>query len=188
MINSRSMRRFFGNLALLICAAIAAPPAFASESILFNGSPAFDCYRAAANDPHPSDIDNCTLAIERQQLSSIELAATYSNRGVIYSRFGDIREAMSDHNRAAELAPELPNVFVNRANVFTKMRQYESALDDLDRAVSLGGEVAPIAYYNRALLHQSLGNNEAARSDAQTAAQLAPETVEYQLLRDSLAP
>ena len=174
-------------IVFLICCVFAGPGALAAESILFNGSPAYDCYRAASNDPHPNDIDNCTLAIERQQLSVTELAATYSNRGVIYSRFGDIRESMADHNRAADLAPALANVFVNRANVFTKMRQFESALDDLDKAVSLGGEVAPIAYYNRALLHQSLGNDEAARADAQTAAKLAPETVEYQLLRDSLA-
>ncbi|MCR9278879.1 MAG: hypothetical protein NXH85_12975 [Pseudomonadaceae bacterium] len=187
MINSLPVSRTVGAITLAVFG-FAAQPMNAAESILFNGSPAYDCYRAALNDPHPNDIDNCTLAIERQQLSVVELAATYSNRGVLYSRFGDIRESMEDHNRAAELAPALANIFVNRANVFTKMRQFESALDDLDRAVSLGGDVAPIAYYNRALLHQSLGNDEAARADAQTAAKLAPETVQYQLLRDSLAP
>ena len=145
------------------------PLAFASESILFNGSPAYDCYKAAIDDPHPSDIDHCDLAINVQPLTRVELAATYSNRGVIHGRFGDVRQSMSDHNRAAELAPDLPNIYVNRANVFTRLKQYPQALDDLDRAIQLGGEVAHIAYYNRALLHQSLGNSEAARTDAETA-------------------
>lgn len=173
-------------LVILLIPTLTAGIATASESILFNGSPAYDCYRSASNDPHPSDLDDCDLAISAQTLSTAELAATYSNRGVIYGRIGDIRQSMKDHNRAAELAPDLPNVYVNRANVFTRLKQYQAALDDLDQAIRLGGEVAPIAYYNRALLHQSLGNAEAARVDAETAAALSPETVEYQQLRDQL--
>lgn len=175
--------------ALLAVLALAAVAAAASETVLLNGSPALDCYRAAENgDATPADIEVCTLAIDHQMLTPAHLAATYSNRGILHVRRGDLAAGLKDHNRAQALAPELTSVYINRSNALVAAKDYRAALADLQRAIANQDALLPIAYYNRALMFKTLGDREAARADAERAAQLAPENPDYRAFVQALAP
>ena len=160
--------------------------ASARETVLLNTSPARDCYRAAADRGSSMDIDTCTLAIEHQMLVPEDLAATYSNRGILYVRSGDLAAGLKDHDRAVALAPELASVYINRSNAFVAAKRYRDAMADLEQAIAHAGEHLPIAYYNRALMFNRLGDREAARADAERAAELAPETVAYREFIEAL--
>lgn len=155
------------------------PAAKAAETILFNESAAYQCYLAAAGDGGAMDVEICTRAIEHQPLGVEDLAATYSNRGLLRSRIGDLEDALSDHAKAIRIAPDIGSLYVNRANTYLKAKRLNDALDDLERAIAIGDDSLAAAHYNRALLFQRLGDGQAARADAQRAAELSPETEAY---------
>ena len=162
--------------AVLLCGA---GPLSASETMLLNTSPARECYLAVLNDGAPMNVETCTLAIEHQMLTRQDLAATYSNRGILLARSGDVAAALRDHDRALTLAPEMASVYINRSNALVAAKRYKEALADLEQAIALADASLPVAYYNRALMFNTLGDQQAARADAKRAAQLAPETAAY---------
>ncbi|MFP6814435.1 MAG: tetratricopeptide repeat protein, partial [Pseudomonadales bacterium] len=86
------------------------PVAYAAQTILFNESAAFECYQAALHNGGAFDIDTCSLAIDHQMLNRSDRAATYSNRGILYARIGNLRDSLRDHNRAVRLAPDVASV------------------------------------------------------------------------------
>ncbi|MEM6709785.1 MAG: hypothetical protein AAF648_13470 [Pseudomonadota bacterium] len=161
----------------------------AAETVLFNESPAYLCY-LAANERRPRDegLEDCDAAIAKENLTPTALAATLSNRGLLRARGGAIEAALSDHDRAVRLTPEVASLFINRANAYTLREQFLPALQDLDYAVALGDEQVHLAFYNRALIHQRLGNLAAARSDAEAALATVPESDRYASLLESLSP
>ncbi len=183
-----------GTVGLLFCANALAlgtvlglgANASGGATILLNESPAYLCYQAALRRDEQFGVDDCDRAIELQGLTRMDLASTFSNRGLLLGRRGDQRGAMRDHNRALKLAPELASAWINRANAHLRQRDLAAALADLDQAVALESQTRHLAYYNRALLHQKLGNLAAARSDAEQALREAPETASYAEFLDAL--
>ncbi len=173
--------------ACLLCAACLSVAAAARDTVLLNTSPARDCYKAAADRGTSMDIETCTLAIEHQMLVPEDLAATYSNRGILHVRSGDLAAGLKDHDRAVALAPEMASVYINRSNAFVVAKRYRDAMADLERAIANAGEHLPVAYYNRALMFNRLGDRQAARADAERAAELAPETLAYREFIQALA-
>ena len=165
---------------LSVLAVLGLNPAHAATSVILNTSPAFECYQEVVRYGSVPDFDSCNTAIELQPLDRLELAATYSNRGILHSRKGRIRAALSDHNRAVDLAPELSSTFINRANTYVKARRFVEAMSDMDRAVAIADDRVAVAHYNRALLFQRIGDLASARKDGELAARLSPEDVEYQ--------
>jgi tetratricopeptide (TPR) repeat protein len=162
-------------LPLLLSSALAA----AVETVLFNESAAFECYQAALHDGGEYDIESCSRALEYQALTTIDRAATHSNRGILYARIGDIRNALRDHNRAVKLAPEVGSIYINRSNTLVRAKRYEGAMRDLEKAIEIADDSLAYAHYNRALLFQKLGDLQAARADAEQAAEIAPDSPAY---------
>ena len=152
----------------------------ASETLLLNTSPARDCYLAVVDGGTVMDVETCTLAIEHQMLTPTDLAATYSNRGILLARNGDLAAALQDHDRALSLAPDMASVHINRSNALVAAKRYEEALASLEQAISMADASLAVAHYNRALMFNTLGDRRAARADAEKAAELAPETAAYQ--------
>ena len=165
--------------ALAVGVALFSGAAAARETLLLNTSPARDCYLAALDGGPFKDIETCTMAIEHQMLVPEDLAATYSNRGILHVRNGDLIEGLKDHDRAVALAPQMASVYINRSNALVVANRYRDAMADLEQAIANAGDHLAIAYYNRALMFKRLGDREAARADAERAAELAPETVAY---------
>ena len=167
---------------------LASAAAMGSETYLLNRSPAQDCFLAtrSGGDPSANDIEVCSTAIEHQMLVPEDLAATYSNRGILHARTGDYAAALKDHNRAHSLAPELASIYINRSNTLVAVKRFEDALKDLDNAIAIADLTLPVAHYNRALMFKTLGDAEAARADAERAAELAPESEAYRRFIDGL--
>jgi lipoprotein NlpI len=61
----------------------------------------------AANNPDEA-LPYCTAAIDSGQLSTENLAATYSNRGIAYKKKGDLDRAIQNYDRALHLSPRMP--------------------------------------------------------------------------------
>lgn len=159
-----------------------------ASTLVLNGSPAHLCYLAALQREDSHGLDDCDAAIEHQALPTQDLASTHSNRALLLARDGDLRGALKDHLRAVELAPQVASIRINRANLYTRQRQFKLALDDLDLAAAMDDPVRHLAFYNRALLHQRLGNAAAAREDAEQALAYAPDNEAYVEYLKTLQP
>ncbi len=93
----------------------------------------------------------CTDAIRKDNLLLRDLAATHTNRGIIYAANGQLDRAMKDHNKAALLAPGMGKIYVNRGNVYHQTHEYVTALADYGRALELANVPLDIVHYNRSL-------------------------------------
>ena len=160
---------------------VASLQARAAETVFGGNSEAAACYHAATVHPQTADVETCTAAIKDGNLSQQDLAATYSNRGIILANTGQLDKAIADQTTAVELDPNSARAHNNRANAYYRAQRHKEALEEYNEAISLsGGKLAP-AYYNRAQAHQALGEQDEARQDLQQAAALAPETYKQDL-------
>jgi tetratricopeptide (TPR) repeat protein len=146
---------------------------------IFGASTAMTCYQMASFGPRLNDLGSCDDAISTGGLTRLDLAATYSNRGIILASGGELDRALTDHDTAIRLDPQSARAYVNRANTLFRAGRYAAALADYDRAIELSGGFA-LAFYNRSFVHRALDQKDAARRDLEQAAALAPDVAVYQ--------
>lgn len=160
-------------------------PASAAETVL-GVSAAHQCYEYATQDtasPRRA-VETCTRAIEGESLSSRDLAATYSNRGILQAQRGRYAQAVQDYDRALAINPILVHAMINRANAYTRLKQFKEALNDYDLAAFYSEGRNDLVFYNRALLFLQMGRVEHARNDLLRALETQPDSLRY---REALA-
>lgn len=155
--------------------AMATAPALAS-SLTLGSSLGYGCFENARSGEDTLDaIKLCTRALEDGQMSVKDTAATYVNRGILRVSRGDIEGAIKDYNRALELKPELGEAYANMGAAYLRNDDFKAALSQLDKALTLELKQPSHVYYNRAIVYESLGQNEQAYEDFKQAAALAPD-------------
>ncbi len=97
-------------------------------------------------------VQFCTQAILHDDLLLSELAATYTNRGIIQVANGLYEEALEDYNEAIRLDPDNGKIYLNRGNVQFRMHEHDEAIADYDRALELANVPLDTAWYNRAII------------------------------------
>jgi tetratricopeptide (TPR) repeat protein len=152
--------------------------AFAAISVI-GGSIAHGCYQAAMRGGTLANEQICTLALDDISLSLRNRAATYVNRGVVRTGLRRFEAALSDYDQAIAMGQRLSPVdlaitHVDRASVLNAVGRYNEAIEDANKGLSLGTPKPEIAYYNRALAEDYLGNFRAAYYDYKQALALAP--------------
>ena len=164
-----------------LCAAVRAVPACAQAMTVFGGgSYAQECYMTAAvaarlHFAGRGDLKSCNMALQNASLSQHDLAATYVNRGVIYMAMTRYDDAASDYAKAVALEPRSGVVYVNRGNLSFIGKDYRSAVADYSKAISLGVSADHIAYYNRGMAYEHLGDLALAERDYRRAIKLSPQ-------------
>ncbi len=162
-------------MALATLAALAATPTWAAVTVLGNGW-AQSCFEYAEFGGNSRDgIEMCSNAIEQAALPVKDLAATYINRGIIKSRTDDTTGALADYDRGLSLDSNLGEGFVDRGAVMIVLKRYDDALADIDKGIALGSNRLQIAYYDRAIVQEALGNVRGAYQDYKKAVELQPD-------------
>jgi tetratricopeptide (TPR) repeat protein len=146
----------------------------------FGSSEAEQCYREALSPARATGTRVCTQAIERGGLASRDLAASYSNRGVIWARVGDIEKALADHNKSLEINPDSIGGLINRANAYSRDQSYHEALLDYDRAIELSGAAFAPALFNRGWVYRAIDDDKTALTDFEAALKLQPDNERYE--------
>jgi tetratricopeptide (TPR) repeat protein len=149
--------------------------AMAAVTVLGNGLGA-SCYQAAEFGIDPkSSIQTCTLAIEQEPLSLTDRAATYVNRGILRSQVGDQNGALSDYNHGIHLDANHGEGYIDRGATYIVLQRYDDALNDLNKGIEMGAHKPHIAYYDRAIVDEAMGNVRAAYQDYKKAVELQPD-------------
>jgi tetratricopeptide (TPR) repeat protein len=150
--------------------------AYAQSKTTFGSDNAALCYQESTTPFSTSGLRYCTEAIRKDDLIIRNLAATHTNRGIIYAANGQLDQAMKDHNEAALLAPGMAKIFVNRGNVYHQTHEYIKALADYDKAVELANVPLDIVQYNRSLTLIRLKRWDDARAALDAALEANPES------------
>ena len=170
---------------LAFAALLCSPSANASGTSM-GASSAQICYQAATYGAINRDLQMCTRAIEHEEMTRIDLAATYSNRGILWAARGDLKHALADQNQAIKINPESARAYVNRASVFHLLKKYDLALADYNTALALSGGDMPVVYFNRSLAFAAVGKKDAAIADIERALEMEPGNATYESVLNQL--
>ena len=156
-------------------ASLLSQSAQAAVTVLGSGL-AHTCYVSAEYGGNSSDgIKACSDALEQMALPVRDRAATLVNRGIIYSRVGDPQMAISDYNKGIEMEPSLGEAYVDRGAALIVLARYDEAVQDIDKGLQLGANRPQIAYYDRGIAQEALGNVRAAYEDYKKATEIEPD-------------
>ena len=163
--------------AAFVAAAIVllASSANAAITVLGNGL-AQVCFQTAEFGGNPTDgIAACTEALDQSALNYRDRAATLINRGILYSRINAIDTALRDYNDGLALNPAMAEGYVDRGAAFIVLHRYDEALQDLNKGIAMNSKRLHIAYYDRAIVQEALGNVRGAYEDYKKAVELQPD-------------
>jgi tetratricopeptide (TPR) repeat protein len=164
------------SVAALTAVLAVAAPAHGAVTV-FGGGVARDCYEAVEYERLPGleALNVCTLAIEQEQLTRRNRAATYVNRGILHMRLGDNESALRDYERSLQLLPDLVEAKVNLGAALYGLQRFDEAMTALNEGVaSENSDARATAHYNRALIHERRGDVQAAYDDFRTALEIEP--------------
>ena len=169
----RLYRKIFFLSALTLCSTWS----FGQSKTSFGSGNAAQCFFFSGNPSSLSDAKVCTDAIRYDDLSKRDLAATYTNRGIIRARSGKLRQALEDHNQAVLLKADLSKIYINRGTVYHRLREYEKALIDYQKALELGEVPIDVVQYNIALSLQKMKKYRKALIALETALRYNPNSL-----------
>lgn len=121
-----------------------------------------------------TDLETCDQAIFHGELSREHLIATYVNRGIIKMAMQDYPAAARDYNKALALSDEVGEAYVNRGNLWFMSNRLSEAIEDYNKALKFGIERPHVAFLNRGMAHEQLGNFDEAKLDYQAALEKVP--------------
>jgi tetratricopeptide (TPR) repeat protein len=150
--------------------------AYAQSKTTFGSDNATRCYQESHTPFSTGSVRYCSDAIRNDNLLLRDLAATHTNRGIIYAANGQLDRAMKDHNQAILLAPGMAKIYVNRGNVYHQIHEYTKALEDYDKALELANVPLDIVHYNRSLTLIRLKRWDDARAALEAALEVNPES------------
>src|SRR5579862_2720108 len=152
-------------------ALLATTAASAAVAVVGNGT-ATVCYSEAENGWNTSfGIQMCNDALKNATLNQVDRASTLINRGILKARADDVDGAMHDYADALALGENVGEAYLNRSATEIALRRFDEAKDDADQAITHGTKRLEIAYYNRAVANEALGNVGAAFQDYKAALQ-----------------
>ena len=162
-----------------------------SLDVMTQESDARECYRAAGiaariHYTTSSDLDNCTYALERGAMSPRDRAATYTNRGIINMSLRNYDDAVADYEAALEMRPDFGEIHINIGNVYFLNKSYYDAIDEYTAAIEKETSRIHIAYINRGMAYEKMGNFNRAEEDYLVAKELLPDAALPQLRLDEL--
>jgi tetratricopeptide (TPR) repeat protein len=174
-------------IVLALSAVFAATAARAGVVVIGKGV-GRECYEQTLLDPTPMRnilaLEVCDEAVEAHGGDSHDRVAALVNRADILLRLNRFREAAADSDKAIAIDSGLGVAHLNRGAGMIGMGRYNDALPSLDRAIELGMDRSQLAYFDRGLAKEHLGDVRGAYYDYRKAAELDPS---FKLATDQLS-
>lgn len=172
------MRRLL--LALLL--ALAASPVSAAVIVLGHGT-GHDCYVLTLLDSTPENnqraLSVCTQAIKDADATAdadpYDRAAALVNRADVYLKVENYAAAAADARQAIAISGKLVPAQVNLGAALVGLQRYDEAMTWLNKVIDANGSSQDVAYFNRGLAKESLGDIKGAYYDYQKAVEINPQ-------------
>ena len=165
------------------------PKPLASATVIARDD-ARQCYLATLANPsaehYRQGLKYCDQAIANEESDSYLRAALLVNRSDLELDMQNYGDAVVDADASIALHPDLATAYLNRGAALIGLKQYQQALPALEKAIALNtGEKLQLAYFNRGLAQDYLGDLKSAYFDYKKAAEIDPnfEPAKAQLQR-----
>jgi len=169
-------------LAASLAALFAASSAHAAVSVI-GGGPAQLCYEGADSGTRPDDyLYYCNMALAGA-LTNTDRAATYINRGVLKMDEGKYDSAADDFTEGLVINDKAGEGYIDLAATQITHKRFADAIANINKGLALGTKQPEVAYYDRAMADEGLGNLQAAYDDYRQALTIAPN---FSLASDEL--
>lgn len=111
--------------------------------------------------------EKCLEEIEKLNKDILQepSSTNYYLRGFLKIRTDDFNGALTDINKAIQLAPNDYTVFMLRGQLYQQLQEYEKAINDFNRCIDLRPKLAAPVYFNRAYSKSFLFLNTEAIED-----------------------
>jgi len=119
-------------------------------------------------------MDNCNAALEGP-MASVDRAATYDNRGILFNVEENYPSAWQDFNTSIKFNPKLGDAYVNRGVALIRMQKVGQAKEDIQNGIALGVSLPEIGYYDLGVADQLLGRIPEAYADFKQALVANPD-------------
>lgn len=157
-----------------VAGAFSASGAQAAVTVIGSGSAQL-CFQAADNGRATREaLDFCNDAL-LGALTRDDRAATHVNRGVLELAMMQINAAQDDFNAGLAINANLGEGYVDRGATLIAQKKFAEAIIDINKGLSLGAKEPHIAYYDRAVAEEALGNLRAAYDDYRQALIVQPD-------------
>jgi tetratricopeptide (TPR) repeat protein len=167
-------------LCIACVAAFTLPVSAATIVIGVNGS-AQACYWAAKGQD-TSGLKVCATALN-EKLTPRDRAATLINRSALLIKAFDNRGGLADCDESIRTYPSLGEAYLNRGVALRELGEINASIEALDKGLAVGLNRPQLAYYDRAIAKEDLGDAKGAYQDYKMALQLAPD---FQLAAEQL--
>ncbi len=165
--------RLISAAAIAVGVSVLATGAQAAVSVVGSG-PAQMCFQAADNDQSPFDnMMYCNQALAGA-LSDTDRAATYINRGVLKLALSDTDSAASDFTAGLKINDKLGEGYVDLAATQITHKRFAEAIANINKGLALGTKQPEVAYYDRGMADEALGNLQGAYDDYRHALAIQP--------------
>ena len=159
--------------------------------VMTRDSGARGCYRAAGvaariHYTSKKELVNCNNALNRSAMSVRDRAATLTNRGIIHIALENYELAIEDFTSSLKLKPELGEVHINIGNVYFLDRVYDKAIEQYTVAIEKQTTKVHVAYINRGMAYEKLGDFDNAEQDYRYAMDLLPDAALPQVRLEQL--
>ncbi|HEY0303202.1 MAG TPA: hypothetical protein VGC36_17780 [Rhizomicrobium sp.] len=119
-------------------------------------------------------MDSCTAALRNVYLTNSERASLLINRAVLYSFARDFAGALEDYTAAIATGERVAEAYTDRSATLISLHRYADAVHDSDEALRLHTARPELAYFNRAVANEKLGNIRGAYEDYKAALAAKP--------------
>jgi tetratricopeptide (TPR) repeat protein len=137
-----------------------------------NGAPQA-CYEAARADD-ARGLNVCSTAL-KEKLSTRDRAATLINRSALRILKGDLKGGIADCDESIKLHDGLGEAYLNRGVALRELGQPNEAIEALNKSIEAGLRRPQLAYFDRALAREDIGDAKGAYRDYKKALELAPD-------------
>ena len=159
---------------LALAATSMTSPVLAGAVTVLGPGPAQTCYLAADQGLPAGDyLQYCNMALAGT-LTDRDRAATFVNRGVLKLTMNEANGAQDDFNAGLAINDQMGEAYVDRGVTLIIQKRFADAITDIDKGIALGSKEAHVAYFDRAMANESLGNVQAAYGDYRQALVIEP--------------
>lgn len=118
-------------------------------------------------------VNDCTRTINEFKTFSL----AYYKRGVAYRELNNLESSLSDFTRSIELYPKFFNSVIYRGLIYEAQQKNNQAINEYTSAIRIAGVNSPkayLAYNNRGVIYEKLGNLSQAEADYRKSVTLNP--------------
>jgi tetratricopeptide (TPR) repeat protein len=128
------------------------------------------------NDRHQQAVEMFTALLEHARIGELWQAVALDERGWLFYWIGRYEDALTDLNRALELAPQRTSTLIHRGITHRQIGCYEEALADFN-CVSESDPNLGWAIANRSVTYRLMKRYEEALADSNRAIELRPDLI-----------